>query len=82
MTLTTADAKRWLRGFDAAARVDREEKRVNGPRPEWSISLSLSLIEAARADARKRPQVDARRQEEDDRVRDVWRRLRLGPVTP
>ena len=52
MALTAADARRWLQGFEAAGRADREAKRAQGPRPEWSIALALSLIDAARAAAR------------------------------
>jgi hypothetical protein len=77
MALTAADARRWLQGFEAAERADREAKRAQGPRPEWSIALALSLIDAARAAARERPLLDPRRAAQDETVRQVWARLRL-----
>lgn len=76
MPVTAADARRWLGGFEAAERADREEKRRQGPRPEWSIALALSLLNAARLAARGRSLVDPRRDEEDAAVRAVWSRLR------
>jgi hypothetical protein len=66
-----------LLGFDAAERADREAKRAQGPRPEWSIRVALSLIETARLCAADRPLLDPRRAEEDEIVRQVWDRLRL-----
>ena len=77
MALTAADARRWLQGFEAAERADREEKRVRGPRPEWSIALALSLLDSARAAAPEWPLVDPRRTAQDEAVRQVWARLRL-----
>ena len=82
MALTTADARRWLQGFEAAERVDREAMRARGPRPEWSIALALSLIDAARAAAEARSLLDARRTGQDDRVREVWARLRSSLILP
>jgi hypothetical protein len=65
-----------LLGFDAAERADREAKRVQGPRPEWSIRVALSLIETARLHTAGRTLLDPRRAEEDEIVRQVWDRLR------
>jgi hypothetical protein len=81
-TLTTAAARRWLQGFDAAERAGREATRARGPRPEWSIALALSLIEAARSAAQTRPLLDARRTDEDELVREVWSRLRSNLAVP
>ena len=78
MHLRAADARRWLQGFEAAGRADREAKRAQGPRPEWSISLALSQIDAARTAAGGRPLLDPRRADQDEAVRQVWARLRLG----
>ena len=77
MALTAADARRWLKGFEAAEQADREEKRSQGPRPEWSIALALSLIDAALAAAPEWPLLDPRRSTQDETVRHVWARLRL-----
>ncbi len=76
MSVTAAEAKRWLAGFDAAEQADRVEKRRQGPRPEWSIALAVSLFNAARVAAGDRPLADPRREQEDDAVRAVWSRLR------
>ena len=76
MTLTAAEARRWLQRFEAVDRADREAKRAQGPRPDWSIALALSLIDAARAAAREWPLLDPRRPAQDETVRQVWTRLR------
>jgi hypothetical protein len=76
MALAPADARRWLQGFDAAERADIEARRRAGPRPEWSIALSLSLLHAARLAAGNRSLVDPRRAAQDEAVRAIWARLR------
>jgi hypothetical protein len=43
------EARRWIQRFEAAEELDQAAARREGPRPEWSIAISLSLIEAARA---------------------------------
>jgi hypothetical protein len=82
MVVTAADARRWLQGFEAAERADNEAKRAQGPRPEWSIALALSLIDAARAVSQPQPLLEARRTRQDDIVRDVWARLRSNLLLP
>ena len=76
MSLTAADARRWLQGFEAADRADREAARALGPRPAWSIRLAVSLIDTARLAAGGRPLVDPRRAQQDAAVRADWDRLR------
>ena len=73
--MRAADARRWLEDFEAAERVDREAKREQGPRPEWSIRVAMSLIESART-AAAGPVIDPRRGADEETVRDVWSRLR------
>jgi hypothetical protein len=76
MPLTAADARRWLQGFEAAERADHEARRRQGPRPEWSIALALSLFDAARTAASGGSLVDPRRAQQDEAVRHTWHRLR------
>jgi hypothetical protein len=70
------DALRWIRRFEAVEEVDRVAARRDGPRPEWSIAISLSLIEAARAAGFLSPSTLALREAEDEAVRRTWDRLR------
>jgi hypothetical protein len=70
-----ADAERWLSRFDAAERATREHRRREGPRPEWSLDLALSLIDAAR-EAGTPP--DPRRARDEAAVRETWARLRAA----
>ena len=68
--------RRWIAGFEAAAEVDRKALRDRGIDRERSIGLSLSMIAAARR-ALGGPAVnDPVREAEDERVREVRRRLR------
>jgi len=76
MELTAAGARRWLDGFKAAERADIDARRREGPQPQRSIALSLSLLAAARSAAGGRTLVDPRRAERDAVVRAVWDRLR------
>jgi hypothetical protein len=73
--MSSADVRRWLEGFEAAERADRDVKRRDGPQPEWSIRVALSLIDAART-AAGAPLVDPRREAGEEAVRNVWNRLR------
>ena len=82
MAVKAADARRWLQGFEAAERADNEAKRAQGPRPEWSIALALSLIDAAAAVSQAQPLLEVRRTAQDDTVRDVWARLRSRLLPP
>lgn len=76
MSVTPADARRWIARFDAAERADRDEKRRRGPRPDWSIAVGLSLLHAARLGARDQPLITPTRQEQVEGVRAVWDTLR------
>ena len=76
MAVSPAEARRWVAQFEAAASADRREKRRQGPRPEQSIALALSLLNAARVAAGGRPLVDPTRDERDNAVRATWIRLR------
>jgi len=70
---------RWIAGFEAAAEVDRQALRDQGDRGidrARSIGLSLSMIAAARRALDGRIVDDPMRDAEDERVREVWRRLR------
>ena len=78
MGLTRVEAQRWLDGFDQAARADRDTKRRQGPRPEWSMTLALSLIHAARTAAGGHLPSDPRRARDEEAVRQAWERLRAS----
>jgi hypothetical protein len=73
--MTSLQVKQWIEGFEAAAEVDRAALQAGGPRPQWSISVALSLIEQARQWT-KSSRPDPRREEEVEKVRLVWARLR------
>jgi hypothetical protein len=77
-SLSKEDALRWLERFDAAAEMDRADERKRGARPQWSIEISLSLIEAARAAGFLSSAALAIRESEDEGVRRTWERLRDG----
>ena len=71
--------RRWIAGFEASAEVDRQALLDQGDRGidrARSIRLSLSMIAAARHALGDRAVHDALREAEDERVREVWRRLR------
>jgi hypothetical protein len=72
--MTAEQVRSWIEGFEAIKEADRERLRQTGPRPQWSVSISLSLIEAARASGKALR--DPRREAEDERVRQVWTRLK------
>jgi hypothetical protein len=55
--------------------VDREAMRAAGPNPSWSIATSLALIETLRRVCGPGG-TEGVREDEDERVRQVWRRLR------
>jgi hypothetical protein len=77
--MTTEQVRSWIEGFEAIKEADRERIRQAGPRPQWSVSVSLGLIEAAQASGT--PLRDPRREAEDERVRQVWTRLK-APYFP
>ncbi len=74
--LSKKDALRWLERFEAAAEIDRIAEKKRGARPQWSIEISLSMIEAARAAGFLSPAALAIRESEDEAVRRTWDRLR------
>lgn len=76
MAVSRTDLQRWIAGFEAADEADREARRAQGPRPEWSIMLSLSLLDAAKSDAGGRYPFDPHRRANEEAVRAVWTRLR------
>jgi hypothetical protein len=72
--------RRWIAGFEAAAEADRQALRDRGGRGidrARSIGLSLSMIAAAGRALDGRILDDPLREAEDERVREVWRRLRI-----
>jgi len=73
-SMTAEQVRAWIEGFEEIERLDLERMRREGPRPEWSISVALSMIEAARASGR--PLHDPNREASDEAVREVWARLR------
>jgi hypothetical protein len=64
----------WIEGFEVARDADRTS--IAGDRPGDAVALALQLSEAALAT--RAPQMRARREEEDARTRETWRRLRTG----
>jgi hypothetical protein len=77
--MTAEQVRSWIEGFEAIKQADRERLRQTGPRPRWSVSVSLGLIEAAQASGK--PLRDPRREAEDERVRQVWTKLK-APYLP
>jgi len=74
--MTKEAVQQWLRRYDAIVEVDHEALRRVGPRPEWSISSALSLIEAAGRNWRSSPSLRAHREQEDRAVGATWQILR------
>ena len=72
--MTAEQVRAWIEGFEAIHQIDLEEMSRLGPNPKWSIAISLSMIEAARASG-KLP-ASPGREEEDEKVRRNWERLR------
>jgi hypothetical protein len=81
VALSPSDVRRWFAGFEAAEEADREALRQQGPRPQESAALFLSLLEAARTTAGGRLPIDQRRAEREEAVRAAWDRLR-SRLTP
>jgi hypothetical protein len=73
-SMTAEQVRAWIEGFEAIERADIERMRRIGPRPEWSFSLALSMIEAARTSGR--PLRDPNRESSEKAVRETWARLR------
>lgn len=74
--MNKADVRRWIAGFEAAAEADREALRQSPPDPEWSIRVSLELIEAARRAGHSSGAPDPIIEDEVEAVRATWARLR------
>ena len=77
--MDATQVRRWIAGFEAAAEADRQALRDRGDLGidrARSIRLSLSMIAAARRALGGRAVHDPLREAEDERVREVWRRLR------
>jgi thymidylate kinase len=68
--------ERWFAGHEEAARKERELLRQEVPRPEWSLSLALSIIAAAERAGTTGRQADPVREREIAEVRMTWQRLR------
>ena len=68
--------ERWRRGFEAAAAVGRAQLRKGKPDPEWSIALSLSMIEAAERIGIPAGPDDPVRERGVQQVRRTWAALR------
>jgi hypothetical protein len=76
MALSGADIRRWLHGFEEADRAARLARQREGPDPQRSIALSLSLLDAVLTATGGRYPDDPRRAEMDQAVRITWDRLR------
>ena len=74
--MDSKQVRRWIANFEAAAEADRQALRGRGIDREGSIALSLAMIAAARRTLGGRVVHDPLREAEDERVREVWRRLR------
>jgi thymidylate kinase len=75
MKLEREQVVKWMTGFQAVEDADYEDLIRQGPKPEWSIPLALSMIAAAEQTHGRRL-ADPFREEEDERVRATWARLR------
>ena len=76
LLMNTADVRRWIAGFEAAAAADRDTLRGRAPDPAWSIRVSLELIDAARRAGHRFDASDAAREADAEAVRATWARLR------
>ena len=74
--MDATQVRRWIAGFEAATEADRQALRRRGADPAWSIRLSLSMIAAAHRARGGRLVTDPLREDEAERVRAVWARLR------
>ncbi|HSD27469.1 MAG TPA: hypothetical protein VLL75_09195 [Vicinamibacteria bacterium] len=72
MATSRATARSWIEGFEAAREMERAARRTGDFAHAASIALQLSdAALGARA-----PEMRARRDAEDGRVRETWRRLK------
>lgn len=75
-SMTAEQVRAWIKELEAVHQIDREEMSRLGPNPEWSISVSLSIIETVRASGVSLQ--DLKREEEDEQVRRNWEKLRAA----
>ncbi len=72
MAASRVTVRNWVEGFEAAREMERAAKRTSDVAHTAEIALQLSdAALAARA-----PEMRARREAEDSRVRETWRRLK------
>jgi hypothetical protein len=71
-----ARVQRWIAGFEAAAKADRNALRGQGADPAWAITLALSMIDSADRAGLGRWAAESQRQADDAAVRAIWRQLR------
>lgn len=72
MATSRATARTWIEGFEAAREMERSARSTGDLTRAAAIALELSdAALAARA-----PEMRARREAEDGRVRDIWLRLK------
>ena len=74
--MDVTEVRRWITGFEAASEANRQALRDRGIDRARSVSLSLSMITAARRARGGRVVHDSLREAEDERIREVWRQLR------
>lgn len=77
MSVGPEDLKRWRQNFEEGHRRELAALRAEGPRPEWAISVSLSLIDAARH-TEAEPANEAKRLREGEVIQARWARLRAA----
>jgi hypothetical protein len=79
--MTAEQVRAWIKELEAVHQIDLKEMSRLGPNPEWSISVSLSMIEAVRASGVSLQ--DLKSEEKDEQVRRTWEKLRkafgVGP---
>lgn len=75
MVLDGKSVRRWVSRFDAAQQAELDAIFLVGPRPEWSMSVALSIISSAGDRGRTASMTELRRQDEED-GRSVWLRLK------
>lgn len=75
MVLDVKSVRQWVSRFDAVQQAELDALSAAGPRPEWSISVALSIISSAGQQTRDASLTGLRRQDEED-ARAVWLRLK------
>jgi hypothetical protein len=77
MAASRSTLRSWIEGFEAAHEMDRKGRRARDVPPAATI-IALQLSDAALA--ARAPEMRARRDAEDSRVRETWRRLKRRHV--